>query len=67
MATDKNGKAVATSDRHDTPPTLSAAGKTLKSVRWDGDVVTWTPWTDGMAPQGQQWVGHVERFVVDGD
>lgn len=63
VVTDPAGGVLATSDRRDTPPTLTAARTALKSVRWDGGAVTWTPWTDDLAPRGQAWVGHVERFA----
>jgi hypothetical protein len=34
-----------------------------RSLRWQGTDVTWTPWTDDVAPQGYEWwLGHLEHF-----
>jgi hypothetical protein len=66
VVTDPAGETVAVSERRDSPPTLTAAAKILKSVRWDAGDVTWTPWTDDFAPPGQQWAGRVERLTVSG-
>ncbi|MCU7724342.1 hypothetical protein ODJ79_11500 [Actinoplanes sp. KI2] len=65
VVTDPRGAVEAESDRRDSLPTATAAGRVLKSLRWDGDTVTWTPWTDDVAPRGHDsWVGHVERFAA---
>ncbi|MFF5078503.1 hypothetical protein ACFY36_15740 [Actinoplanes sp. NPDC000266] len=52
VVTDRAGVTQAVSDRWDSPPTTSGARKVPRSVRWDGDTVTWTPWTDDVAPDG---------------
>lgn len=67
VVTDNNGAVEAVSDRHDSPPSMATANRALKSLRWDGDAVTWTPWTDDVVPRGHDhWMGSVQRFSLGG-
>ncbi|SNY68613.1 hypothetical protein SAMN05421748_13373 [Paractinoplanes atraurantiacus] len=59
VVTDRAGAVEAVSDRHDSPAAAREGRKVLRSVRWDGDAVTWTPWTDDIVPPG---VGGTARF-----
>lgn len=63
MVIDSANDTVASSERFDSLASIRAWRDVAKSLRWDGDTITWTPWTDDVAPpEHDWWVGHRGRF-----
>lgn len=63
--TDRSGAVVACSERRDSPATLTASGRVRRSLRWQDGQVTWTPWTDDIAPPDcTWWIDHVARLSL---
>ncbi|XVU29599.1 hypothetical protein ACQPZJ_21730 [Actinoplanes sp. CA-054009] len=60
VVTDRAGLTRQVSERWDATPGVRAARRVVRSVRWDGDTVTWTPWTDDVAPPE---IGGTARFT----
>ncbi|XVV08704.1 hypothetical protein ACQP2X_28085 [Actinoplanes sp. CA-131856] len=59
VVTDRAGLTRQVGERWDATPGVLASRRVPRSVRWDGDTVTWTPWTDDVAPPG---IGGRARF-----
>lgn len=65
VVTDRAGAEVACSERRDSPATLTASGRVRRSLRWQDGQVTWTPWTDDVAPPDHKWwINDVARLSV---
>jgi hypothetical protein len=63
VITNRSGATIAVCDRRDSYASITASRRVRRSLRWQGAEVTWTPWTDDMAPKGfEWWLGHVQRF-----
>ena len=65
VITDRAGTVVATSDRRDSPASITSSGRIRRSLHWQGAEATWIPWIEvnDLAPKGYEWwLGHVERL-----
>jgi hypothetical protein len=65
VITDRAGTVVATSERWDSPASITSSGRIRRSLRWPDNEAIWTPWidVDDTAPKGYKWwLGHVERL-----
>jgi hypothetical protein len=55
------------SERADAPPTLRAARRSFKSVRWEGSsLVSFQPWITDYTPSGHQdWATRRESVTIN--
>ncbi|MEU8820194.1 hypothetical protein [Actinoplanes sp. NPDC048796] len=52
VVTDRAGAVLTVGERRDSVPFARRGRKVLRSVRWDGDVPTWTSWIDDVFTDG---------------